>query len=241
MKTVRASLVGFGLGVVSFFILGAIWSPGDSPLTARGGPLGFQPLAMGSQGLAQFEDVFDHTFSIVAMDPETGEVGVAVTTRNACVGNRVPWVRTGVGAVATQASTRPDGQSVFLNVCEHPEPVTELRRQFQAVSQTLGYRTLEEFVGSDVWQLRVMLHALGFFGDDREELPRNEGWNVFTPELALAVDRFREARGHSTAEDGSPSGLVDGSTVKELWRALEEGGRAVEIRKALRGVTHIRN
>jgi len=138
-------------------------------------------------------------------------------------------------------ATRPDGQSVFLNVCEHPEPVNELRRQFQAVSQTLGYRTLEEFVGSDVWQLRVVLHALGFFGDAREELPRNEGWNVFTPELALAVDRFREARGLSTPEDGSPSGLVDGPTVKELWVALEEGGRAVEIRKALRGATRIRN
>jgi hypothetical protein len=29
--------------------------------------------------------------------------------------------------------------------------------------------------------------------------------------------------------------------VKELWVALEEGGRAVEIRKALRGATRIRN
>ncbi|NNF38971.1 MAG: DUF1028 domain-containing protein, partial [Gemmatimonadetes bacterium] len=52
------------------------------------------------------EDLVFHTFSIAAVDPETGEVGVAVTTRNACVGNGVPWVRAGVGAVATQASTR---------------------------------------------------------------------------------------------------------------------------------------
>jgi len=36
VKTVRASLVGFGLGVVSFFILGAIWSPGDHPKRLRG-------------------------------------------------------------------------------------------------------------------------------------------------------------------------------------------------------------
>lgn len=47
-----------------------------------------------------------HTFSIAAIDPETGEAGVAVTTRNPCVGNGVPWVLAGVGAVATQASTR---------------------------------------------------------------------------------------------------------------------------------------
>lgn len=47
-----------------------------------------------------------HTFSIAAVDRDTGEVGVAVTTRNPCVGNGVPWVRAGVGAVATQARTR---------------------------------------------------------------------------------------------------------------------------------------
>ena len=47
-----------------------------------------------------------HTFSIAAIDPRTGEVGAAVTTRVPCVGNGVPWVRVGVGAVATQANTR---------------------------------------------------------------------------------------------------------------------------------------
>ena len=45
---------------------------------------------------------------IAAVDLATGESGVAVTTRNPCVGNGVPWVRAGVGAVATQASTRTE-------------------------------------------------------------------------------------------------------------------------------------
>jgi hypothetical protein len=31
-----------------------------------------------------------HTFSIAAIDPRTGEVGAAVTTRVPCVGNGVP-------------------------------------------------------------------------------------------------------------------------------------------------------
>ena len=52
------------------------------------------------------EELVFHTFSIAAVDRATGESGVAVTTRVACVGNGVPWVRAGVGAVATQASTR---------------------------------------------------------------------------------------------------------------------------------------
>lgn len=45
------------------------------------------------------------TFSICAVDPATGEAGVAVTTRVPFVGRAVPWVRAGVGAVATQAWT----------------------------------------------------------------------------------------------------------------------------------------
>ncbi|HUX05978.1 MAG TPA: DUF1028 domain-containing protein [Acidobacteriota bacterium] len=45
------------------------------------------------------------TFSICAIDPETGESGAAVTTRVPFVGRAVPWVRAGVGAVATQAWT----------------------------------------------------------------------------------------------------------------------------------------
>ena len=45
------------------------------------------------------------TFSICAIEPKTGESGVAVTTRVPFVGRAVPWVRSGVGAVATQAWT----------------------------------------------------------------------------------------------------------------------------------------
>ena len=48
---------------------------------------------------------FHSTFSICAIDPATGEAGVAVTTRVPFVGRAVPWVRAGVGAVATQSWT----------------------------------------------------------------------------------------------------------------------------------------
>jgi len=43
------------------------------------------------------------TFSIVAADPEAGEVGVAVASRFFAVGTVVPHARAGAGAVATQA------------------------------------------------------------------------------------------------------------------------------------------
>ena len=43
------------------------------------------------------------TYSIVARDPVTGELGVAVQTRWPNVGSVVPWAEPGVGAVATQS------------------------------------------------------------------------------------------------------------------------------------------
>jgi uncharacterized Ntn-hydrolase superfamily protein len=43
------------------------------------------------------------TFSIVAFDPETEALGVAVQSKFLAVGSVVPWARAGVGAVATQA------------------------------------------------------------------------------------------------------------------------------------------
>ena len=72
-----------------------------------------EPAAWGSG-----RDIDFHTFSIVAIDPRTGETGVIVTTRNPCVGNAVPWVRVGVGAVATQGGTRVEYGNDLLNLLE---------------------------------------------------------------------------------------------------------------------------
>jgi uncharacterized Ntn-hydrolase superfamily protein len=44
------------------------------------------------------------TYSIVAVDHATGEIGCAVQSRYFAVGAVVPWVKAGVGAVATQAA-----------------------------------------------------------------------------------------------------------------------------------------
>src|SRR2546423_1268916 len=43
------------------------------------------------------------TFSILAYDPETGEIGGAVQSRVFSVGNGVLWAEAGVGVAATQA------------------------------------------------------------------------------------------------------------------------------------------
>jgi uncharacterized Ntn-hydrolase superfamily protein len=48
------------------------------------------------------------TFSIVAFDGETGDLGVAVASKFPCVGAVVPWAKAGVGAVATQSWANTD-------------------------------------------------------------------------------------------------------------------------------------
>jgi uncharacterized Ntn-hydrolase superfamily protein len=47
------------------------------------------------------------TWSIIARDPSTGQIGIAVATCAFAVGARVPFVETGVGAVATQSFVNP--------------------------------------------------------------------------------------------------------------------------------------
>lgn len=340
-------------------------------------------LPLGASGLAGQEpvawgtgpDAVFHTFSIVARDPATGEIGVAVTTRVPCVGNGVPWVRAGVGGVATQANTRvaygpelldalaagrspadalrdlvavdslaasrqvgvlglqgsgaqhtgsgngpwaggrmgtnyvtqgnllegpetvdavgstfeasegsprhladrliealaagyaaggdarkgrtqsaavivadarpgrsrrPDGVTANINVCEHPEPVAELRRIYETISQTLGYRTLEQQSGNDVWQLALMLHALGYYRSDEAVLRRGPDADRYTLDLAAAVELFRAEEGLSTAQQGSPPGLVDRDTVDRLWRALDAAGKGESLRRALLNLTAVR-
>lgn len=48
-----------------------------------------------------------HTYSIVARDPATGEMGVAVQSHWFSVGGSVTWAEAGVGAVATQSFVDP--------------------------------------------------------------------------------------------------------------------------------------
>jgi uncharacterized Ntn-hydrolase superfamily protein len=48
-----------------------------------------------------------HTFSIVARDPATGELGVAVQSHWFSVGSIVTWAEAGVGAIATQSFVDP--------------------------------------------------------------------------------------------------------------------------------------
>src|SRR5512146_1264196 len=72
-----------------------------------------------------------HTFSIVARDPQTGEIGAAVQSHWFAVGQQVIWAEAGVGAVATQSFVDPSYGPLGLDLMRAgqsaPEALTALR------------------------------------------------------------------------------------------------------------------
>lgn len=71
-------------------------------------------LLVAPAALAQLRPV--HTYSIVARDPATGQLGVAVQSHWFAVGQIVPWAEAGVGAVATQSFADPSYGKLGLDL-----------------------------------------------------------------------------------------------------------------------------
>ncbi|MFQ5549965.1 MAG: DUF1028 domain-containing protein, partial [Gemmatimonadales bacterium] len=66
-----------------------------------------------------------HTYSIVAMDPETGQIGAAVQSHWFSVGSIVTWAQPGVGVVATQSFVDPSYGPRGLYLMETGVPAPE--------------------------------------------------------------------------------------------------------------------
>jgi uncharacterized Ntn-hydrolase superfamily protein len=80
-----------------------------APVTRALGVLGFAASVLAGVLAAApaAADPTVHTYSIVARDPATGEIGVAVQSHWLSVGSIVAWAEAGVGAVATQSLVDP--------------------------------------------------------------------------------------------------------------------------------------
>jgi uncharacterized Ntn-hydrolase superfamily protein len=86
-----------------------------------------------------------HTYSIVARDAETGEMGVAVQSHWFSVGVLCPWAEAGVGAIATQS---------FVNVSLGPRGLDMLRNGWTA--QEALDALIADDEGRDVRQLAIV-------------------------------------------------------------------------------------
>ena len=61
------------------------------------------------------------TFSIIGRCPETGQVGIAISSSSIAVGARCPGVRAGVGPVSTQNITLPALGPQVLDLLEREQ------------------------------------------------------------------------------------------------------------------------
>ncbi|HET9250726.1 MAG TPA: DUF1028 domain-containing protein [Candidatus Eisenbacteria bacterium] len=82
------------------------------------------------------------TFSIVAYDSVTQELGVAVQSRAFSVGMAVPWAEAGVGAIATQASTNESFGPLGLDLLRKGSPAPEVVRALTAADSGSAQRQL---------------------------------------------------------------------------------------------------
>lgn len=98
-----------------------------------------------------------HTYSIVARDPESGDLGVAVQSHWFSVGTVVAWARSGVGAVATQAMANPSfgPQGLTLmgegkNACEAVQEVldADIGREFRQLAMIDSNGDCEAYTGA---------------------------------------------------------------------------------------------
>ncbi len=87
------------------------------------------------------------TFSIVAIDPQTGEMGVAVASRYFSVGSVVPWAMADVGAVATQAN---------VNVGYGQQAIDLLRQGLTAPEVLKKILADDKFEGKDGRQVAIV-------------------------------------------------------------------------------------
>ncbi len=93
-------------------------------LVATAAVVGPAPLALA--------DPLVHTYSIVARDPATGDLGVAVQSHWFSVGSVVTWAEAGVGAVATQSFVDPGYGPRGLDLMRGGVPAPEALKQLAA-------------------------------------------------------------------------------------------------------------
>ena len=82
------------------------------------------------------------TFSIVAFDPNTKEIGIAVQSRVVSVGSVVPWAKAGVGAIATQAAANTSYGPEGLKLLEQGLDPNEVIKRLTAADPQAATRQI---------------------------------------------------------------------------------------------------
>ena len=161
-----------------------------------------------------FESPGVATFSIVAIDPANGDLGVTVASRYFSVGAVVPWALAGVGAVATQAN---------VNVGYGPRGIDLLRQGLSAPEVLKKLLDEDTFDGKDGRQVAIVdaqghiaaytgPHAPNWAGDRQGKTWSAQGNILVGAQVPEAMGRAFEA--------------TQGELAEKLFAALKAGDDA---------------
>src|SRR5947199_5967434 len=160
------------------------------------------------------QDPWFSTFSIVAFDPATNELGVGVQSRAFAAGAAVPYAKPGVGAVATQASA---------NRAYGPKAIALLEQGLSPAEAVK--RITDEDRGRDTRQVAVI--------DAKGRSAVYTGKRVIDRNNDPAdVVHFGAWAGHVTGRNFSVQGntVAGGSGVKAMAEAYEHGAGSMADR-----------
>lgn len=163
------------------------------------------------------------TFSIVGRCAETGQLGIAISSSSIAVGARCPWVRAGVGAVATQNVTLPalGPQILDLLDAQHLTPQAALDRALGANGWS-QYRQVTVIDGQGRTALFSGSEALGVHNAVAGEQCVAAGNLLSEPAVIDAMVRAFEASEGQLAE----------RLLSAMQAAMAAGGEAGPVHSA---------
>ncbi|MBJ9973846.1 DUF1028 domain-containing protein [Pseudomonas sp. S75] len=163
------------------------------------------------------------TFSILGRCPDTGQVGIAISSSSIAVGARCPWVRGGVGAVATQNITLPALGPQILDALEQgQQPPAAALDQVLRANGWSEYRQVTVIDNHGQVALFTGRQALGVHHAVAGQQCAAAGNLLSAPEVIEAmVQAFEAADGH----------LAD-RLLAAMQAAVAAGGEAGPVHSA---------
>lgn len=162
------------------------------------------------------------TFSIIGRCAETGQLGIAISSSSIAVGARCPWVRAGVGAVASQNITLPALGPQILDALERDQLPPAALDQVLTANGWSEYRQVTVIDSHGQVALFSGKQALGVHNAVAGEQCAAAGNLLASQQVIQAmVDAYEQAGGH----------LAD-RLLAAMHAAVAAGGEAGPIHSA---------
>jgi uncharacterized Ntn-hydrolase superfamily protein len=119
-----------------------------------------------------------------------------------------------------------DHIALAIEVGENPEPVAEMKRIYLTTARRLGYRSFSRIEGPDVFELKRMLHTLGYWRPTLAVFPEAAP-SMNTPEMR-ALQQSNRAQYDKLAADARQFSLFDEETIAAVDKFRTDNGLAYQ-------------